>query len=95
MGVAVASTFLPPFINTGILWAYATHIQVRGHYQTDLRVFNYSDKLYKLPPAWAPMDGYTPVYYADMRWEFMALSGVSMLYTAVVSFRPLMTKLPE
>lgn len=28
VGVAVASTFLPPFINTGLLWAYATHIQV-------------------------------------------------------------------
>lgn len=85
VGVAVASTFLPPFINTGLLWAYATHIQCRGLLQ-DAILQNSTGPLaasFRLPPAWAPAPGYMPVYYNDMRWEMMALSGVSMLYTFV------------
>lgn len=82
VGVAVASTFLPPFINTGLLWAYATHITVRGNYQ-DLEPFTYEGKSYMLKKAWQPMKGYEVIHNVDMRWEFMALSGVSMIYTLV------------
>lgn len=82
VGVAVASTFLPPFINTGLLWAYVTHIQIRGLTQQAIR-YNTSGTTVYLPPAWAPCSGYQYEYYFDQRWEFMALSGVSMLYTVV------------
>ena len=30
VGVAISSTFLPPFTNTGLLWAYVCHICWRG-----------------------------------------------------------------
>lgn len=82
VGVAVASTFLPPFINTGLLWAYATHITVRGNYQ-DLEKFEYNNETFWLKKAWQPMKGYEVIHNVDMRWEFMALSGVSMIYTLV------------
>lgn len=82
VGVAVASTFLPPFINTGLLWAYTTHITVRGHSQ-DLEAYTYEGQTYMLKKAWQPMKGYEVIHNVDMRWEFMALSGVSMIYTLV------------
>lgn len=82
VGVAVASTFLPPFINTGLLWAYATHITVRGHYEK-VEPFNYSGQVYLLKKSWRPNSGYEPLHYVDQRWEFIALSGVSMIYTLV------------
>lgn len=83
VGVAVASTFLPPFINTGLLWAYATHITVQGHYQVLEPYEAPNNVTYLLKKAWMPMEGYKPVHYYDQRWEFMALSGVSMIYTLV------------
>ncbi|KAI1290849.1 hypothetical protein HDE_07844 [Halotydeus destructor] len=100
VGVAVASTFLPPFINSGLLWAYTTHITIRGHHQTNMVTFNYSGESYTLPEAWAPLGDYQPTYYADQRWEFMALSGVSMLYTLVnivgmIAFGALLLKAKE
>ena len=82
VGVAVASTFLPPFINTGLLWAYATHITVRGHYEK-IEPFNYSGQVYFLKKSWRPNTGYEPLHHVDQRWEFIALSGVSMIYTLV------------
>lgn len=99
VGVAVASTFLPPFINTGLLWAYATHLQVsrtqstersrcsaqvRGTYYNTPVMYNDSGTVYSLPEAWLPMKDYKYVYYVDQRWEIMSLSGVSMIYTFVV-----------
>ena len=84
VGVAVASTFLPPFINTGLLWAYATHITVKGQGQK-LEWYNstFEGKPILLKRAWMPDPGYEPLHYEDMRWEIMALSGVSMIYTLV------------
>lgn len=82
VGVAVASTFLPPFINTGLLWAYATHITVRGQSQS-LKEYVHNNQTFMLKPAWMPNPGYEPKHYIDQRWEFMALSGVSMIYTLV------------
>ena len=82
VGVAVASTFLPPFINTGLLWAYATHITIRGHGQS-LKKHEFNNHTYFLKDAWLPNPGYEPKHYYDQRWEFMALSGVSMIYTLV------------
>ena len=83
VGVAVASTFLPPFINTGLLWAYATHITIRGHGQAFEWYNGTSGKPSLMKKAWMPSEGYEPIHYEDMRWEFMALSGVSMIYTLV------------
>lgn len=83
VGVAVASTFLPPFINTGLLWAYATHIAVRGHNQHYEWFNGTTGRAVLMKQAWMPQEGYEPRHYEDMRWEFMALSGVSMIYTLV------------
>lgn len=58
--------------------------QVRGTYHNNPIQYNHSGEIYYLPEAWLPMGEYKPVYYVDMRWEFMALSGVSMIYTFVV-----------
>jgi hypothetical protein len=82
VGVAVASTFLPPFINTGLLWAYATHITIRGHGQP-FEWYNGTGRPILMKKAWIPSPGYEPAHYQDMRWEIMALSGVSMIYTLV------------
>lgn len=83
VGVAVASTFLPPFINTGLLWAYATHITIRGQGQTFEWYNGTTGKPSLMKKAWIPSEGYEPIHYQDMRWEIMALSGVSMIYTLV------------
>ncbi|KAI1305839.1 hypothetical protein HDE_01338 [Halotydeus destructor] len=82
VGVAVASTFMPPFLNTGILWAYTCHLSWRGMGQ-EYQTYNISGNLYRLKEAWAPMEGYAIVYYPDMRWECMYMSYISALYTYV------------
>ncbi|XP_015782992.1 uncharacterized protein LOC107360786 [Tetranychus urticae] len=84
VGVAVASTFLPPHINTGLLWAYACHLQWRGMAQ-DFITYNSTStgQLVTLKPAWRPQEKYTVHYYEDMRYETIALGGVSLLLTYV------------
>lgn len=82
VGVAVAATFLPPFINTGILWSYAAHLQIRG-LSEEIRSFNINGENYLLKPSWAPQDAYEVHYYYDMRLENLCLGGVSMIYTFV------------
>ena len=87
VGVAVASTFLPPHITSGLLWAYSCHLEWRGLSQ-DLDLYNgtYSNGepiLEYLKPSWEPIGRYRPHFYADMRYESLALSGVSLLLTYV------------
>ncbi|CAG2118979.1 unnamed protein product, partial [Medioppia subpectinata] len=82
VGVAVASTFLPPFINTGLLWALTTHLQIRGLHQQSVP-YNMSGTIMYLKPAYAPQSGYTPVYSYDMRIENTLLGCVSMVLTAL------------
>lgn len=82
VGVAVASTFLPPFINTGLLWALSMHLQFRGFGQ-DLKQYNFSGTSIYLKPAWAPQEGYSVVYSYDMRIENALLGVVSMILTLV------------
>lgn len=82
VGAAVASTFLPPFINTGLLWAMAVHIQIRGNFE-EIVPINISGTVVFLKPAWAPMSGYQPAYMMDMRKEAALLGCVSMLLTIV------------
>lgn len=79
VGVAVSSTFLPPMINVGILWSYVCHLSWRGTDQ-EFKAFNISGEFIRMKPAWAPMEGYTPLYYADMRWECMYMSFVSVIF---------------
>ena len=82
VGVAVASTFQPPFVNAGMLWAMAAHLQARGIWQTTVP-YNISGNLLYMKPAWAPQAAYTPVYSYDMRIENSLLACVSMALTAV------------
>lgn len=82
VGVAVASTFLPPHINTGLLWAYACHLEFRGLSQ-EYVYYNDSGNFELMKPAWIPQSGYKPHYYDDMRYESIALGGVSLLLTYV------------
>lgn len=82
VGVAVASTFLPPFINAGILWAYATHIHLNGLHQESIS-FNHSNHVYTLKEAWLPTENYEPKYMMDMRLESISLGLVSIIYTFV------------
>lgn len=82
VGVAITSTFMPPITNTGILWAWVCHISWRGLGQ-DYQAYNYTGTIYMMKPAWAPYQGYTPLYYPDMRWECMYMSYISAIYTYV------------
>ena len=82
VGVAVASTFLPPFINTGLLWALSVHLQIKGLTQHNVP-FNISGHILNTRPAWAPQSGYVPVYSLDMRVENALLGCVSMVLTAL------------
>lgn len=82
VGVAVVSTFLPPFINSGLLWAYAVHLQIRGLGQPIEPVI-IRNQTFFLKNAWIPADGYKIIHSPDMRIECLALSGVSMVYTLV------------
>ncbi|RWS23687.1 hypothetical protein B4U80_10648 [Leptotrombidium deliense] len=84
VGVAVCSTHLPPFINAGALWAYAVHLETLGlkqHWTS--AVDEHTGVTYKMKPSWVPMHHYNYVYYFDMRYESLALGGVSMLLTLV------------
>ncbi|CAG2162246.1 unnamed protein product [Oppiella nova] len=82
VGVAVASTFLPPFINTGLLWALTTHLQIKGNRQPTLP-YNISGQIVYTKLAYVPQTGYTPVYSHDMRIENTLLGCVSMALTAL------------
>lgn len=82
VGVAVASTFLPPFINTGLLWALSVHLQIKGLKQIPVP-YNISGHVTNIRPAWAPQGGYSPVYSYDMRIENALLGCVSMALTAL------------
>lgn len=82
VGVAVASTFLPPHINTGLLWAYTCHLEWRGLGQ-DYVAYNASGTIVHFKPAWIPQSGYKVHYYDDMRYESLALGGVSLILTYV------------
>ncbi|RWS05082.1 hypothetical protein B4U79_08841 [Dinothrombium tinctorium] len=82
VGVAVASTFLPPFINTGLLWAYSAHLQMRG-LKENFEIVNISGTVVKMKPSWIPQEGYQFVFHFDMRDECLALGGVSLIYTMV------------
>lgn len=82
VGVAITSTFMPPVLNSGILWAYVCHLSWRGLNQ-EYQTYNVSGTLVEMKPAWAPMGDYTPTYYVDMRWECMYMSYISALYTYV------------
>ncbi|RWS20558.1 hypothetical protein B4U80_04661, partial [Leptotrombidium deliense] len=84
VGVAVCSTFLPPFINTGVLWVYAVHLQTRGLREDWITINDTTTGVtYTTKPSWTPVEGYSYVYHFDMRHESLALGGVSMLYTLV------------
>lgn len=83
VGVAVASTFLPPHINTGLLWAYACHLQWRGLGQDYITYNTTSGHSIISKPAWRPQEKYNVHYYEDMRYESIALGGVSLLLTYV------------
>ena len=82
VGVAVASTFLPPFINTGLLWAMAVHLQIRGLSQ-QIETYNISGQVFNLKPAWVPQQGYSVIYSNDMRKENALLGCMSMALTGV------------
>ena len=82
VGIGVASTFLPPFINAGVLWGLATHNQIRGINQIPVP-FNMSGTIVYLRPAYAPQAGYIPTYSYDMRVENALLACVSMALTMV------------
>ncbi|XP_074602663.1 uncharacterized protein LOC141856278 isoform X2 [Brevipalpus obovatus] len=80
VGVAVASTFLPPHVNTGLLWAYACHLEWRGLNEGYV-LHNVSGTITRMKPSWIPQNGYTPHYYDDMRYESLALGGFSLCLT--------------
>ena len=80
VGVAVASTFLPPHVNTGLLWAYACHLEWRGLGE-EYVLHNVSGTIRRMKPSWIPQRGYTPHYYDDMRYESLALGGFSLCLT--------------
>jgi len=82
VGVAVASTFLPPFINTGLLWALSTHLQIRS-LSEKIVPLNISGTIMNMKPSWAPQEGYNVVYSYDMRIENALLGCVSMALTFV------------
>lgn len=83
VGVAVASTFLPPHINTGLLWAYSCHLEWRGLGQ-DYVTHNTTDgRNLTMKPAWIPQANYKTHYYDDMRYESIALGGVSLILTYI------------
>ncbi|XP_054164816.1 uncharacterized protein LOC128962466 [Oppia nitens] len=92
VGVAVASTFLPPFINTGLLWALSTHLQIMGLGQQP-QPYNISGTVVYMKPAFTPQEGYSPYYSFDMRIEnallgcvSMALTGVNIVCMLIVAF---------
>jgi hypothetical protein len=83
VGVAVASTFLPPHINAGLLWAYACHLQWRGLSQDYVPYNTSTGEVVYLKMAWIPDPNYKPHFNNDMRYECLFLSGVSVLLTYV------------
>ena len=83
VGVAVASSFLPPHINAGLLWAYACHLQWRGLSQNYIPYNTSEGKIEYLKLAWIPNPKYQVHFYYDMRYESLYLSGVSLLLTYV------------
>ena len=82
VGVALASTFMPPVVNCGQLWALSCHYQMRGVWQPMIP-YNISGTIYHMKPAWAPQATYSPIYSYDMRIETALLGCVSIALTAL------------
>lgn len=84
-GVAVATTFMPPFVNGGLCLALATHLQIAGHLE-DYQQFNFSGTVMMMKKEWVPDEKYTVQYSYDMRVELVLLAAVSMAYTFINVF---------
>ncbi|KAI2804981.1 hypothetical protein BLOT_003970 [Blomia tropicalis] len=84
-GVAVATTFMPPFVNAGLCFALATHLQITGQWE-QYQEYNIDGAKYRLKPSWAPPNGYQVQYYYDMRLECCILALISLAYTFVNVF---------
>lgn len=81
-GVAVATTFMPPLVNTGICWALAAHIQGAGIGQP-WQEYTFEGKTYMLKEAYIPKGGYAPAYSYDIRVECLILGAISIAYHLV------------
>lgn len=83
VGVAIASTFLPHAVNTGLLWAWICHLSWRGAKEQHIFINVTTPagvvKEVYTKPTFLPMEGYTPIYSWDMRMECLQLSYVSLL----------------
>ena len=84
-GVAVATTFMPPFVNGGLCFALSTHLAITGSSQ-DYQTYKYDNVEYQLKPAWTPPDNYSVHYSVDMRLELTYLALISFAYTFVNIF---------
>lgn len=84
-GVAVATTFMPPFVNGGLCLALATHLQIASRFE-DYKRYNFSGEMYTLKKPWVPDEHYTVQYSHDLRVELAAIAAVSMAYTFINVF---------
>lgn len=84
-GVAVATTFMPPFVNGGLCLALATHLQISSIHEP-LLPYNSSGQIFRLKPSWTPHVHYNVTYFHDMRLELVALAAVSLAYTFINVF---------
>lgn len=84
-GVAVATTFMPPFVNGGLCFALAAHLQMAANSQ-QYQSYNFSGDVRWLKPAYAPAPNYDPSYSYDMRIECLILAAISFAYTFVNVF---------
>lgn len=84
-GVAVATTFMPPFVNAGLCFALATHLQISSVGQS-YQTYTLGGEERSLKPAYAPPADYTVSYAYDMRVECLILAAISLAYTFVNIF---------
>ncbi|RWS03256.1 DUF389 domain containing protein-like protein [Dinothrombium tinctorium] len=89
VGVAISASLLPPCVNTGLLWSFATLKALKS--VDELFVFSvYNGAPIKgVNPALVPQEGYKVTYSENMALECVLLGIVSFLLAAVNEVAPL------
>lgn len=95
VGVAIASTFMPPMICCGLLFSLSCHLHIRGLGE-ELELHNYTDPktgnmtFEWLKPSWVPHDGYEAVWFHDLRLECAMLALFNFIYSWINVFSMLL-----
>ncbi|KAJ6222573.1 hypothetical protein RDWZM_001118 [Blomia tropicalis] len=84
VGVAISVSLLPPNVNGGLLWAYATILGLRSIGQEAVPYFsNFTNSTIMLKPAFIPDPNYSVVYDDNSGVECLILGAVSILLSFI------------